>query len=1116
MRKHICPFSESTKPAMLKKIFYIFVILLFLGLAGLASAYVWLVVFNPGEEIKRDNIEKILAIESPVYYRDGVNRIGVFFEQAHRQYIPFHRMPTDFVYAIVAAEDSSFFRHHGIDFSGIVRATVANLKARRVVQGGSTITQQTAKNLFKRKDRSLVSKLQELLYALRLEYHYDKEDILEFYANQFFVSGNGRGLGMAARYFFDKPVEELDLLESAFIAGSVKGPNHYNPFIKRTEETAERARRLARQRTTYVLEQMRRLEFIGEEVVQANLDQEIPFRQGRMTYVLNTILDLVREGLAEPEVVEALSRHGIDNVATSGIRIIASVDKDLQEVAHFALRKELSRLDIRLSGYDHRAMQQVYAELPVGREQVDRPGSFLLGRIAAIEGTAREPLVKVIFAQSSPAGGGDRFSGDLSAWLDRRGMFNLLTPLVRHRQHARAAAGNADLARLLGELAAGDLVYVSVRGRGPAGEILLDLEKYPELQGGVLALREGAIHAMVGGVDNRHYNRAVTARRSMGSVMKPLVYAAAMQLGWNSVDLLDNRRQIFLYQNQAYFPRHLQGLKHDQVSLSWAGVTSENLASVWLLYHLCDHLPPARFAELVEHLGFARAGNESMTAYTRRIRDRHGVMVDRDALYRTAFERAVAAVEPDLLFDGRAGEYELLRAFNYGTGFDRFREEVEAEFLTPEASTADSREGRERLTILARNYVDYRALRDQLRELAEQLADDEFSGPLPLYLGQDGTLVYTAEPSGNGGWPLDVWQLREMLPEGETARRHFWGRVLVEGELRVETLDLLEETIEREYRRLASLPSYDPEVLYQVRDFRVLVALHYLVGLSRALGVESSLEPVLSFPLGSNAVSLLETARAFEVLRSGSLHLNAPRIDGGGLGMIERIESSEGELIYEPQRQSRRVFDPRISLAVSDILFNAMEYGTGRSAHNQVRLSSSDPARQELLAELNLRVPLFGKTGTANRFVNAAFAGYLPGPGTGTGTAFPLDAGYTMATYVGYDDNQPMVHGTTSITGGAGALPVWAWLAEAVYRYGDYAASLDLADFAFGGAAGVAVLYPPLNQVEIPVEAGQGGVVSRAAVKPAARIVTFGRHGTDGSFEPTRFFQPYWREGESR
>ncbi|MBW2466441.1 MAG: transglycosylase domain-containing protein, partial [Deltaproteobacteria bacterium] len=171
---------------MLKKLLYILTTLSLLAAAAAVTAFFWLIVFNPGEEINQANIEKILSMESPVYYRDGKNKIGVFFQEAHRQYIQFDEIPENFVNAIVAAEDNHFFKHFGVDIPGVIRALIANIRAGKVVQGGSTITQQTAKNLFKRKDRSLKAKLKELLYALRLEYHYPKEKILEFYANQFY------------------------------------------------------------------------------------------------------------------------------------------------------------------------------------------------------------------------------------------------------------------------------------------------------------------------------------------------------------------------------------------------------------------------------------------------------------------------------------------------------------------------------------------------------------------------------------------------------------------------------------------------------------------------------------------------------------------------------------------------------------------------------------------------------------------------------------------------------------------------------------------------------------------------------------------------------------------
>ncbi|HDO30168.1 MAG TPA: glycosyl transferase family 51, partial [Desulfobacteraceae bacterium] len=193
----------------LKRLTLFLVVLAILsGIVGGATLY-WLVAVNPGPEIKLSYIEGILGRESPVFYRDGKQKIGVLFQKAHRQYLPFRLIPKPFINAIVAAEDDRFFHHFGIDIPGIIRAMIANIKAGRIVQGGSTITQQTAKNLFKRKSRSYRAKLRELLNALRLEHYYSKDKILEFYINQFFVSGNGHGLGVAARYYFDKNVNKL-------------------------------------------------------------------------------------------------------------------------------------------------------------------------------------------------------------------------------------------------------------------------------------------------------------------------------------------------------------------------------------------------------------------------------------------------------------------------------------------------------------------------------------------------------------------------------------------------------------------------------------------------------------------------------------------------------------------------------------------------------------------------------------------------------------------------------------------------------------------------------------------------------------------------------------------
>ena len=202
--------------------------------------------------------------------------------------------------------------------------------------------------------------------------------------------------------------------------------------------------------------------------------------------------------------------------------------------------------------------------------------------------------------------------------------------------------------------------------------ILLDLEKYPEIQGGIIALNDGTISAMVGGMENHFFNRAVTAKRAMGSVIKPLVYTAALQLGWNSIDALDNERNLFVYQKQAYFPRPDHDSPHKQVSMSWAGVHSENVATVWLLYHLCDHLTPAQFKELISHLDLDRRDYESHASYRQRLRDNLGILVDEEQLYRASFRQGVINLEPDLIFSGKLDEYQHLKKMQYGADFEKF------------------------------------------------------------------------------------------------------------------------------------------------------------------------------------------------------------------------------------------------------------------------------------------------------------------------------------------------------------------------------------------------------------------------------------------------------------
>ncbi|MBU4262411.1 MAG: transglycosylase domain-containing protein [Proteobacteria bacterium] len=1104
---------------MFKKILFIFAALTSLVVISAVAAFMWLVVYHPGEALKQENIEKSLARESPVFCRDGVTKIGVFFQDAHRQYVSYGQLPQDFVNALIAAEDHQFFQHHGIDLPGFARAMFVNIRAGRIVQGGSTITQQTAKNLFERKGRSIKAKLTELLFALRLEYHYSKQKILEFYANQFYVSGNGRGLGVAARYYFDKEPEQLDLVEAAFIAGSVKRPNYYNPFIKKDEAGAAEARRNAKVRTAYVLGQMYRLGMISVEMYQQALSREIPFKRGKMQFRLNTLMDLVKDGLDDPAVEAALLEYGIENVATSGVRIFTSIDNKLQDSNLFALQSELSQLDVKLLGYDRSFLQKRYAELPFGVGNTVSEGQFLVGRVQEIE---KGQPVRVLVSFSPNDQGSDKLG-----IIDEQGLLPLLASLVQYKGQRWSTSSRKDLPLLLKELQVGDLVYLSARGQGADdGEYLFNLEKYPELQGASLVLQEGKILALAGGMDNYFYNRAVSAKRAMGSVVKPLLYAAAIQLGWNSLDPLNNERNMFIYQRNAYIPRPDHISPHKRVSMSWAGVHSENVASVWLLYHLCDRLSPAQFKDLLAGVGMARETNESYEHYTRRVRDKMGVLVNEDALQKTAFEMAVAASEVDLLFAGKQDEWQNLGLFHYS---DRFEKELDD--LTEDVK-ANERELRQQ--IINRSFIRYRNLQQRVLNEAGLLAETSGGYLVPgLYFqpveAKDGAgwagdsinagdhFIYSEENPGSGWLPVSKADLQRLLADmtPDVAAR-FWGEVRIDNMLSLATLDLLQENFRKEYQKLSSQPGYGDDVLHNIRDFRVLTGLRYLIDLCRSMGVTSELEPVLSFPLGSNVMSLFELVRVYEALTSG-ISYNPEESANPGLALIDRIETTDGEVIYESQIIKKRVIDGKTAVAVSDILRNVVRFGTGRYANN-IPLRSSDPAVEAQLAELQMTVPVLGKTGTANRFTNSSFAGVVPAVRSKRDGLIVDGANFAVAAYVGFDDNRPMVHSSTRIAGSSGALPIWTKVAQSIIFERDYAGSLDMADMAFSGSSEVPLFYPALGQIDAPVAINGGGLLvsDRSGVQDTSSVVTFGKFLSGGEIQLERYFLPYWRNSEKQ
>ena len=515
--------------------------------AGVVAAVLYRkhVVLEPGSHLERRHIRSVIAQESPVYYRDGSTRVGVFFEAEHRLYVPFDELPQAWVMGIVAAEDQTFFSHWGIDPKGIARAMRDNFRAGTLVAGGSTLTQQTAKNIYYRPDRTLKSKGVELLNALRLEAHYDKTEILTFYANQFHVSGNGRGLGIGARHFFDKEVEDLSVAEAAFLAGLVKAPSRYDPFLG-DESRRKRAEAEANGRTEYVLKRLVAEDVVelvgpvpdredadgqrkwGERIqkgreIQAEarrlLDEgvKLEFRRGTFRYDASAVLDEVARRLAEPPFDTLLATHGVDDMATAGLQVITTLDPQAQASATYGLWHHLTEAGIEMEQLEPAALI-VPGRGP--RFDPDRPPVPREFRLARVTGEREVDGKRTL----------DVDLGGHPCHVDRAAVVRIASSVVKGAAGSRTPkAKTADVDAVVDALPADSVVHVSVRDVTAAGATC-DLELTPELQGSVMVVESGQIRAMVGGNDNRNFNRA-TALRQMGSTWKPLVFHAALQLG---------------------------------------------------------------------------------------------------------------------------------------------------------------------------------------------------------------------------------------------------------------------------------------------------------------------------------------------------------------------------------------------------------------------------------------------------------------------------------------------------------------------------------------------------------------------------------------------------------
>ena len=259
-----------------------------------------------------------------------------------------------------------------------------------------------------------------------------------------------------------------------------------------------------------------------------------------------------------------------------------------------------------------------------------------------------------------------------------------------------------------------------------------------------------------------------------------------------------------------------------------------------------------------------------------------------------------------------------------------------------------------------------------------------------------------------------------------------------------DTIDSIETLIEHNFNDIKERLRTDPNALFLIRDFRTLMGLLYVVNFSKELGISTKLDPVLSFPLGANAISIIEAALAYQTIMTGTSFSFSDINTTAMVPLITRITDRYGEVIWEYTPKKEKIISNSISTMVAEILRLAVERGTAQSAKDTLY---GHTTMDDLTVDFP--VAIYGKTGTSNDHTNSSFVGFIPGPDSETGV---LDRrkGYVIACYVGYDDNRPMKGRHITIYGSSGALPIWVDTAKAIVNSPDFTRPLNPADLVFG------------------------------------------------------------------
>ncbi len=516
------------------------------------SAYIIVVAIGSSAAVIISELEEMPDVKSlerykpilPAQVYDADNKLIHEFAVEKRVLVKFQDIPKIVQDAIIAAEDAHFWQHTGIYPIAIIRAFISNLRAGRIVQGGSTITQQLAKLLFLTPERTFKRKMKEALLAIQIEHNYSKEEILTLYCNQIYFGHGIYGIEAAANFFFGKHLNQLKLEEAALLAGIPKAAGEYSPLLNYKN---------ALERRNYVLRRMYEENFITEKEAKEAMAEPIK--------LANKSEDVEFAAFFIEEVRKYIERkYGYEGLYTAGLKVYTTLDSKMQMLAEEALRKGLHNL-AKKQKFNKNLMHISFSKsseleyVSFKEWQNMKEGKILPGVI--IEVSSEEAIAKI-----------DQYKCYMNFKSWEWTNIKKATELFK--------VGDVPLLRI-------DSID------NEKNLITCELEQEPPFEGAIFVMEigTGRIKAMVGGYSFRRskFNRTTQALRQPGSAFKPIIFAAAFEKGFTPADIIEDAPITFVnpYTHQVWSPGNYTGDFLGFITLRRALELSRNTTSVRLL-----------------------------------------------------------------------------------------------------------------------------------------------------------------------------------------------------------------------------------------------------------------------------------------------------------------------------------------------------------------------------------------------------------------------------------------------------------------------------------------------------------------------------------------------------